>query len=203
MDGNTLVIGGDHSIAIGSVLSSIAKNKSETCVIWIDAHPDIHTTVSSESGNLHGMPLSFITGYEPKWNWTNSIKKLDTRHLYYFGIRDIDHYEELFIKSHNIKILENIHEIIKVIELYENVHLSFDVDALDPEYMSSTGTRAEGGIPLCEIVDLFQNLPCDKCISMDICEYNPLLGSPEEKKSPMKLLNLSLIRSMHKFLYFI
>ena len=183
--GNTLCIGGDHSIAIGSVLSSLFKNKL-TCVIWIDAHPDIHTILSSKSGNIHGMPLSFITGLEDRWKWVNSLNFLKFEHLYYFGIREFDDFELKVIKSKKIKILQNIDDIYNVIENYDNIHISFDVDSIDPSYIPSTGTTAEYGIELSEIIDMNKyikgnNYYNNKTINYDIVEYNPIIGSDCEK----------------------
>jgi len=183
--GNTLTIGGDHSIAIGSVLSSLTKNKY-SCVIWIDAHPDINTFASSASGNIHGMPLSFITGLENKWKWINSLNFLNFEHLYYFGIRDIDDFEFKLIKSKNIKILQNVSDVFDICNKYNNIHLSFDVDSLDPSYIPSTGTQVEHGIELSEVIYMNNyikdNINCkDKTINFDIVEYNPLIGSDFEK----------------------
>merc|ERR1712062_561253 len=98
---NTLVAGGDHSVAIGSLLGSLHEFEetkptvnSRLGVIWIDAHADINTLESSESGNVHGMPLAFITGIDRSWNWVNDLDlKLDFSDLYYWGIRDIDNAE--------------------------------------------------------------------------------------------------------------
>ena len=188
--GNTLCIGGDHSIAIGSVLSSLSKNKS-SCVIWIDAHPDIHTLSSSASGNIHGMPLSFITGLENGWKWVNSLNFLDFDHLYYFGIRDIDDFELKLIKSKNIQILNSVTDIFDVCNKYDNIHISFDVDSIDPYYISSTGTSVEHGIELSEIIFMNEHIKDNiayknKTINFDIVEYNPKIGSDFEKINSKK-----------------
>jgi len=180
--GNTLCLGGDHSVAIGSVLSSLEKNP-ETCVIWIDAHPDMHTIMSSTSKNVHGMPLSFICGTEKSWKWTQHIPKLGFENLYYFGIRDCDDYETSVIKDKNINILRNVTEIIQLMKLnkYTHFHISFDVDSLDPSYMISTGTKSEYGIEPSEIEHLFTFLKSqEKCVNIDIVEYNPEIGDKYE-----------------------
>lgn len=195
---NTLTIGGDHSIAIGSVLSTLSED-SDTCVIWIDAHPDIHTVDSSYSKNFHGMPLSFITGKEKLWSWTHKLNKLPLNNLYYFGIRDIDKYELQFIKNNNISILNDIHQLCNILNNYKTVHISFDVDSLDPEYMKSTGTLCDGGIPLEEIIDLFKYLnkiSNSKNIHMDICEYNPLIGNEDDKYISCTTIN-KILNTLH------
>ena len=192
--GNTLCIGGDHSIAIGSVLASLSKIKS-TCVIWIDAHPDINTFESSSSGNIHGMPLSFITGLENKWTWVNSLNYLKFEHLFYFGIRDIDSFENHIIKSKKIKILQSVSDICNICHEYDNIHISFDVDSLDPSYMSSTGTKVEHGIELSEIIymiNYIKDIICNKnkTFNFDIVEYNPNIGSEVEKIKSKETINL-------------
>ena len=100
------------------------------------------------------------------------------------------------IEEHKINVLSNINEIVKVITQYETVHISFDVDALDPNIMQSTGTQSEGGIPEDEIIDLFNKLASFydvKTINLDICEYNPLIGTSEEKeKSKDVIFNILL-----------
>lgn len=192
--GNTLCIGGDHSIAIGSVLSSLSKSKS-TCVIWIDAHPDIHTLSSSKSGNIHGMPLSFITGLENGWNWVKSLNFLKFEHLYYFGIRDIDEFELNIIKSNNIKVLKNVNDVCDVCDNYDNIHISLDVDSIDPSYISCTGTKVEYGIELSEIIYMNEYIKGNpnykgKTINFDIVEYNPTIGSDSEKSVSKKNIEL-------------
>ena len=191
--GNTLSIGGDHSIAIGSVLSSLSKKK--TCVIWIDAHPDIHTLSSSKSGNIHCMPLSFITGLENGWKWVNSLKFLKFDDLYYFGIRDIDDFELKVIKYRNIEILKSVSDICDICEKYDNIHISFDVDSIDPFYISSTGTVVEHGIELSEIIFMNHYIKDNidyknKTINFDIVEYNPTIGSDFDKSVSKKNIKL-------------
>ena len=98
-----LTIGGDHSVASSSVLATLQKFK-DLHVIWIDAHPDIHTYTSSVSGNTHGTPLSVCTGLErTHWASRMSLKHLNFDHLIYVGIRDIDDWERDCIAKYNIK----------------------------------------------------------------------------------------------------
>ena len=84
------------------------------------------------------MPLSFVTGLEKSWDWTNDLKKLDLKDLNYWGIRDIDIYESQIIKNTNI--VSNLNEAKKVINKYDYIHLSLDIDGIDPKYTPSTGT---------------------------------------------------------------
>jgi arginase len=96
-------MGGDHSVASSSVLAALQKFRN-LHVIWIDAHPDIHTYTSTVSGNKHGTPLSVCTGLE-KTHWASriSLKQLSFDRLIYVGIRDIDDFEAETIKKYNIR----------------------------------------------------------------------------------------------------
>ena len=191
LHGNKLLIGGDHSVAIGSVFSSLSDD-ANSCVIWIDAHADINTVDSSLSKNYHGMPLSFLCGMENQWKWTKHINKLQFSNLFYFGIRDIDSYELDVINNNRISILPDINAISNIIDNYNTVHISFDVDSLDPIDMFSTGTRSENGIPLHEITDLLHNVvskqSSGKRINLDIVEYNPLIGDSMQRSTSWNTL---------------
>lgn len=155
-DKNTNInIGGDHSMSISTVGSSLNNFGSDVKVIWIDAHADINTYFSSPSKNFHGMPLSFLTGLD-KFNDFYFIKNLlKFENLCYIGIRDLDPNEIKIIKKHSIKTIESKYfntnknkifgDIIKWID-NKPIHLSIDVDSLDPLYMQFTGTRAPNAV---------------------------------------------------------
>ena len=169
----TLTLGGDHSVAIGTV-AGVARATRErlgrdTAVVWVDAHADLNTIESTPSGNIHGMPLSFLLGlnstYIPEFSWiepdpssyseTQPQKKplLHPSKLVYIGLRDVDSGEKKLLKQHGIKAF-SMHEVDKygigrVVEMALDIvnptrtapiHLSFDVDALDPSVAPSTGT---------------------------------------------------------------
>ncbi len=150
----TLVIGGDHSLAIGSVAGSAAVFP-DICVIWIDAHADINTPDTTGSGNLHGCPLSFLL----KLPSTEKVKELDwvphcitPDRLVYIGLRDVDDGERQILRDHKIKAF-SMHDVDKygigkVVEMALDhvnpkrnrpIHLSYDVDALDPTVTPATG----------------------------------------------------------------
>ncbi len=184
---NSLVLGGDHSIAIGSIFASLAI-KDKLGVIWIDAHPDINTIESSQTKREHGMPLSFLTGIEKTWDWTKDLKKLDFKDLHYWGIRDFDEFEKKLLQDKKIRLDHNLNSILKVCEKYENLHISFDIDALDPLYTPSTGTPVSNGLSLEEIKLFFESIK-KKNICLDIVEYNPELGGQKEKKITYDSIN--------------
>eukprot|EP00834_Sanchytrium_tribonematis_P000435 NODE_8_length_66115_cov_0.981823.p20 type:complete len:309 gc:universal NODE_8_length_66115_cov_0.981823:48905-49831(+) len=150
----TLVIGGDHSLAIGSIAGSAAVYP-DICVIWVDAHADINTPDTSGSGNLHGCPLSFLlklpsTEKVPELSWVP--KCLSPDRLVYIGLRDVDEGERKILKEHKIKAF-SMHDVDKygigrVVEMALDhvnpkrdlpIHMSYDVDALDPTVAPATG----------------------------------------------------------------
>jgi len=144
-------------------------------VIWVDAHPDIHTYTSTVSGNTHGTPLSVCTGLE-KTHWASrlSLKQLDFSRLIYVGIRDIDDFEGEIIDKHKIKHYTPGQAIdFMAKNKHLPIHVSFDVDALDPKYVSSTGTRVEDGLHPHEVRDIIvESLQEDQLRSLDVVEFN-------------------------------
>mmetsp|Transcript_30498 Transcript_30498/g.41476 ORF Transcript_30498/g.41476 Transcript_30498/m.41476 type:complete len:211 (-) Transcript_30498:157-789(-) len=176
---HALCLGGDHSVSSSSVLASMHKHP-KLKVIWIDAHPDIHTYNSSVSGNTHGMPLSIATGLEKKhWASRMNLRKLDFEDLVYVGIRDIDEFEGQTIKENNIKhySVDQVLDYIRKVD--EPIHISFDIDALDPSYVSSTGTRVANGLHPDEVRIMIEEACVDeKLVSLDVVEFNGELGDP-------------------------
>ena len=180
-----LTIGGDHSIAIGTLSGSLEYYGDTLSTVWVDAHADINTMKSSPSGNLHGMPLSYVSGLQD--NFLQVENKLDLDNLIYLGIRDLDEFEENIIKERNIKHLtseelNNNKEIDFNINT-ENIHLSLDVDVLDPEFMKCTGTQVEKGINLEKLYEVLQwTKNQGNIVSIDLVEYNPLCTDDEEER---------------------
>jgi arginase len=175
-------IGGDHSMGIGSVAASLNKYGSNIKVIWIDAHADINTRASSPSGNVHGMPLSFLTGLDKCDDYNFIDNLLPFNNLCYIGIRDLDVEEINVVKKHNIKTIlsdnfnKNIDKIINNVINWigdSQIHISIDVDSLDPKYIQYTGTRVSGGLDLIQLIKFIKNV-CSKTnvINLDISELN-------------------------------
>lgn len=189
----TINIGGDHSMAIATVAASLEKHGSSLKVIWFDAHADINTRQTSPSGNYHGMPLAFLTGLDNDYNmfpFLYSVPGLKFENILYLGIRDLDDGEKVTLKEKKIKFIkskeinENPKETYAKIKEFvgkDPVHFSFDVDGLDPEEMSSTGTTAPNGVKtkaMKPIVDkIMKNL---NVVNMDITEFNLELGEREK-----------------------
>lgn len=142
-------LGGDHSIAIGSIDGSI-KHHKEISLIWVDAHTDMNTNATSGSGNIHGMPLALLIKefenywpYIPYMDWQKPT--LSIKNIAIIGARSVDFYEKKFIQKHGIKVfgmreieLLGIKEVMNMamnfIDPFNNrpLHLSFDIDGLDP-----------------------------------------------------------------------
>lgn len=173
-------IGGDHSIAIGSLSGSINSNKNIQ-VIWIDAHGDINTIHTTPSQNGHGMVLSNAIGISD-CTLTNLYKKFITpSNITYFGIRDLDPYEDEFIKRNGIEkytsdeLNSDLDRILTNINLKnKNIHLSFDIDSLDPQISPGTGLRVPNGIKVDTAKRIMKYLiHNNNIVAFDFVEYNP------------------------------
>ena len=192
-----LVLGGDHSIGQSSVAGSLSKYKDDLLVIWIDAHPDLNTHKTSLSKNTHGMPVSGLLGLEPLWI-NRQVPKLKPENLIYFGIRDIDEAEVEFIDKLNIKHFVKINDILDYLETMNlknrKIHISFDIDSLDPYYISSTGTLADNGLYPTEIIILYKYLQeISNIVALDIVELNPELGDINKTMDTINFLLKSFI----------
>ncbi|KAG6833663.1 hypothetical protein H0H87_002859 [Tephrocybe sp. NHM501043] len=206
----SITLGGDHSLeqAMGTVSGTLSAHP-DACLIWIDAHADINTLESTESGNIHGMPVSFllgIGGQVPEFSWVKPLLKADR--LVYIGLRDIDTGEKRILRENNIKAF-SMHEVDKygigkVVEMALDhvnsnrdrpIHLSFDVDALDPSVAPSTGTPVRGGLTfreghyICEAISETGLL-----VALDLMEVNPSLADPASVRQTVQV-GCSLVRS--------
>ncbi|PTY58880.1 arginase [Staphylococcus aureus] len=177
-------------MAVGSV-SAISKHYNNLGVIWYDAHGDLNIPEESPSGNIHGMPLRILTGEGPKELIELNSNVIKPENIVLIGMRDLDKGERQFIKDHNIKtftmsdidklgikeVIENTIEYLKSRNV-DGVHLSLDVDALDPLETPGTGTRVLGGLSYRESHFALELLHQSHLISsMDLVEVNPLIDS--------------------------
>jgi len=191
-----VTLGGDHSLAMGTISGSLSSFP-DAGVIWVDAHADLNTIESTDSGNLHGMPVSFLLGINgpsspvlPIFSWLRPMLK--TSAIVYIGLRDVDDGEKRLLKEHGIKAFSmhevDKHGIGKVVEMALDhlngggkrdrpIHLTFDVDALDPTVAPSTGTPVRGGLTfreghyICEAIYETGSL-----VALDLMEVNPSLA---------------------------
>lgn len=170
-DGGTpLMAGGDHSLALGSVAAAAAharKLGKPLHVFWFDAHPDFNTPDTSPSGNTHGMPMAAACGmgHREMLDVGAFTPLLHPHDLTQFGIRDVDHGERAHLLRHGVRFHEMpevrraglLPLVAEALERAEragaHLHVSFDMDALDPEHAPGVGTPVPGGLTLDEAVD--------------------------------------------------
>lgn len=188
-----ICIGGDHSMALGTI-SGIAsfckKRKLRLGVIWIDAHTDMNTDETSPTGNIHGMPLAALMGlgYNKLVNFLGFSPKLHPENCSLIGIRSIDEAEKINIRKLKIPIYTmndidklGIHRIIaKVLKQFrekvDHIHISFDVDSVDPSVAPGVGTPVPGGLSYREAHLLMETIAeCGCMSSLEIAEVNPIL----------------------------
>ena len=188
-----LCIGGDHSMALGTI-SGIAsyceKRKHKLGVIWIDAHSDMNTEETSPSGNIHGMPLASLLGLgcDELVNLLGFSPKFDPENCALIGIRSIDEAEKVNIKKLKVPIYTmndidklGIHRIIaKVLKQFrekvDHIHISFDVDSVDPSVAPGVGTPVSGGLSYREAHLLMETIgECGCMSSLEVAELNPIL----------------------------
>jgi len=192
-----LVFGGDHSISIGT-LAGISKHYQNLGVIWYDAHADLNTEETSPSGNIHGMPLavSLGLGHPSLTNILGYAPKVKPENIVIIGARSIDPGEKDLIRSKGIKVY-TMHEIdrlgmTKVMEetiqylkdKTDGVHLSLDLDGLDPSDAPGVGTPVLGGISYRESNLAMEMLEESKLItSAEFVEVNPILDERNKTAS--------------------
>lgn len=183
--GKIVNIGGDHSMAIATIADTLNKHPNAK-VIYFDAHADINTYDSSNSKHFHGMPLSFVIGLDKDKRFPFIKHKLPFANLLYIGSRCWDSFEIDTVEKNNIKYLtpddinNNLKESLqKIMDFVGDspVHVSFDVDSIDPKYIPSTGTPVKRGIQLNNAVTILNHLNNKNIVNMDITELNMSLGS--------------------------
>ncbi|MBW7886985.1 MAG: arginase [Bacteroidetes bacterium] len=187
-----LVLGGDHSIAIGTIagVSNYCRKKHKQLgVIWVDAHGDMNTDETTPSGNIHGMPLaaSIGLGALELTSVGGDFKKVEPKNVVMIAIRDLDEGEKIIIKNSGINIftMEDIDKhgmaviITKALQKLKDVdfiHVSFDLDATDPSICPGVGTPVKGGLNYREAHLIMESLAASKRMnSLEIVEANPIL----------------------------
>ncbi|MCW8128766.1 MAG: arginase [Planctomycetota bacterium] len=189
-----LVLGGDHSIAIGT-LAGLAlharQRKKKLGLLWVDAHGDCNTSRTSPSGNIHGMPLAVALGAGNRLLTALAGKSpmIDARRTVLFGVRDLDMGERANIRKLGLRaitmreidehgVYAMMQEALKIVaaESGDGFHLSFDIDSLDPSYAPGVGTPVPGGLTVRE-AHLIMELVADtgRMLSCELVEVNPVL----------------------------
>lgn len=190
-----LVIGGDHSIAIGTitgVANHYRKKGQNIGLIWVDAHADMNTPETSPTGNIHGMPLSTILGMgaAPLVHLGGFSPKVRPENVALIGIRDLDEPEKEIVRTSGIRAftMRDVDELGMARVMREALaavtngtagfHLSFDLDGLDPEIAPGVGTPVRGGIGFRE-AHLLMEMIADsgRMVSIEATELNPILDT--------------------------
>lgn len=193
-NGNLVItVGGDHSLALGSVKASMEATKEEIGLIWIDAHADLNTFEISESGNIHGMPVSGLLGInDEKYNNLGNKKRIKPENIVYFATRAVDNEEKKLIEKYDIKeysdkIIKNksfdvcLAEAIDYLKkITTKVHISLDLDGINPKLIKGVSTPVVGGLELEDPIKLIREINKNfEIVSIDIVEYNPLTDVDE------------------------
>src|SRR5262249_12873719 len=200
-----LVIGGDHSLSVGSIRGAAKHRKLG--VIWVDAHGDFNTAGTNPSGNIHGMPLAALCGLGDRrlvCLWDETPPVIDPQRVAVIGARDLDPGEKHNLREAGVMVqsmeqidrLGMVAAIEKALErvsrAVDGIYLSFDMDALDPQHAPGVGTSVPGGLTFREA-----HLACEviaetgKLIGMDMVEVNPIL----DVQNQTALLAVEFIRS--------
>ncbi|HLY67618.1 MAG TPA: arginase [Chloroflexota bacterium] len=181
-----LVLGGDHSIAVGTV-AGLLDAWPDMAVLWIDAHGDINTPETSPSGNIHGMPVAIILGQTqlfPRLGWGG--RHLDPRRLVLFGIRNLDPGERQLLRQLQVRVFTMseidqigvkaaVLEALDILKGPAGIHLSVDMDAMDPLEAPGVGTPWPGGLTYREAHLAMELLAASgQVASMEVVEVNPI-----------------------------
>ncbi len=187
-----ILLGGDHSLAIGTI-SAVARHCREQGrslrVLWLDSHADFNTNKLTPSGNLHGMPVATLCGYGPKalTELGGTVPAVSSTVFRQIGIRSVDPGEKQFVHDIGLEIYdmryidevgmhETMTEALAGLDQNTHLHLSFDVDFIDPELAPGVGTTVAGG-PNYREAQLCMEMIADTGLlgSLDIVELNPAL----------------------------
>ena len=184
-----LVLGGDHSIALGSI-AGVTRVHKNVGVIWIDAHADFNTYETTPSGNIHGMILAASAGIGESrlTNIGGWSPKVNTQNIVIVGARDLDPAEQVLLRDHAIRVFtmsdidqKGISEVMRQAitiagQGNDGLHLSLDMDALDPKEAPGVGTPVKGGLTYREAHLAMEMIADSKqLVAMDVVEVNPIL----------------------------
>lgn len=188
-----LCLGGDHSMAVGSIAgiaSHCKKKEKELGLIWIDAHADMNTDETTPSGNIHGMPVAAAigSGHSSLTKFYDIYPKMKPENVVIIGARSVDPGERELIKQSGVFVYtmtdidrQGINSIIsKTLKKFQNsvdhIHVSFDLDSLDPVIAPGVGTPVRGGLTYREAHSLMEAIADCGCMSsFEVTEVNPIL----------------------------
>jgi arginase len=204
-----ILLGGDHSLAIGSI-GAVARHCRETGrklrILWLDAHADFNTSALTPSGNLHGMPVACLCGFGPREliGVGGAVPAVDPRWIRQIGIRSVDPGEKRFVHEQHLEVFDmryvdemgmrqTMEQALADLDSNTHVHVSFDVDFLDPVIAPGVDTVVQGG-PTYREAQLCMEMIADtgRLASLDVMELNPAL----DVRNRTALLAVDLIESL-------
>ncbi len=187
-----ILLGGDHCLGIGSI-SAVARHCRETNkrlrVLWLDAHTDFNTSVLTPSGNIHGMPVACLCGSGPKEliEIGGHVPAVNPKWIRQIGIRSVDEGEKRFVHEMGLEVFDmryidemgmrqTMAQALSSLDADTHLHVSFDVDFLDPDVAPGVGTTVKGG-PTYREAQLCMEMIADTGLmaSLDVMELNPAL----------------------------
>jgi len=181
----TVFLGGDHSMAMGTVAGALTRAE-RVGLLWIDTHGDFNTPETSPSGNVHGMVVTSLMGMCPP-PLVIGRKRLPPEHIVMIGTRELDPPERLALRQSGVKVMtmrhvdengmaEVVREALDYLGDVAALHVSFDMDSLDPSVAPGVGTPVSGGLTAREAHLLMEMLADDgRVYSLDLVEVNPIL----------------------------
>ena len=204
-----ILLGGDHSLAVGSI-GAVARHCRETGrklrVLWLDAHADFNTSALTPSGNLHGMPVACLCGFGPAEliRIGGAVPAIDPTCIRQIGIRSVDQGEKRFVHEQRLEVFdmryvdemgmrETMEHALAGVDAETHVHVSFDVDFLDPVIAPGVDTVVPGG-PTYREAQLCMEMIADtgQMGSLDVMELNPAL----DQRNQTAVLAVDLIESL-------
>jgi arginase len=204
-----ILLGGDHSLAVGSI-GAVARHCRETGrklrVLWLDAHADFNTSALTPSGNLHGMPVACLCGFGPAEliRIGGSVPAIDPKCIRQIGIRSVDQGEKRFVHEQRLEVFdmryvdemgmrETMEHALAGVDAETHIHVSFDVDFLDPVIAPGVDTVVPGG-PTYREAQLCMEMIADtgQMGSLDVMELNPAL----DQRNQTALVAVDLIESL-------
>jgi len=204
-----IMLGGDHCLAIGSIIAvadHCRRTGKKLRVLWLDAHADFNTRDITPSGNIHGMPVACLCGLGPEalTRMGQTMPALMPDQVRQIGIRSVDRHEKRLVKEYDLDIYDMryidemgmrrvMEEALEGVDADTHLHVSFDVDMLDPSIAPGTGTRVPGGVNYRE-AQLMMEMIADtgRMGSLDLVEVNPAL----DKRNATARLSVDLIESL-------
>lgn len=206
--GMPIIMGGDHALALGTVAGAAAHAARENrplFVLWLDAHSDFHTPQSTTSGNLHGTPVAYIAGRDGFDGFPPFPAPVPADRICLYGIRSVDPAEHAALLTHDIaindmRVLDEMGIVAPLRAFLDKVraeggmlHVSLDVDFLDPSIAPAVGTTVPGGTTFREAHLVMELLHESRLVtSLDLVELNPFL----DERGKTALLMVDLVASL-------